>query len=73
MKMKLAITEPQDLELFHNSISGYRNANAALDKAIGAENWAAINDAQNSRSMHASTIALIVNKFATEETGRATQ
>jgi hypothetical protein len=62
--MNFTISTPDTQRLFHSSIAGYRNANAALDAAIASENWSAIEGAQNSRSRHAETIALIVNQHA---------
>lgn len=66
MSITLCITEEADLQMLKQSVIGYRNANVALDKAIELESWSGIDLAQNTRQMHAHTIALIVNKFAVE-------
>jgi len=61
-QLTITILEPNAKRLFSQSIDGYRSANADLDAAIAKENWGAINTAQNRRDLHASTIALIVNR-----------
>lgn len=61
MSTTITILEPGAQQLLNQSIAGYRIANAAIDAAIQAENWKAINQAQGVRELHASTIALIVN------------
>lgn len=59
--MAITITlQLQSERLFQQSIEGYRKANAAIDAAVESENWAAINDAQGNRDMHAYTIAMII-------------
>lgn len=59
--MAITITlQPPSERLFQQSIEGYRKANAVIDAAVEAENWAAINDAQGNRDMHAYTIAMII-------------
>lgn len=60
--LTLSILEPDTNRLFSLSIEGYRIANADLDAAIAKGNWVDINRAQGARDLHASTIALIVNK-----------
>ncbi|WP_100633132.1 hypothetical protein [Pseudomonas qingdaonensis] len=61
--MAITITlQPPSERLFQQSIEGYREANAAIDAAIEAENWAAINDAQGHRDRHAYAIAMIVTR-----------
>lgn len=61
-QLTITILEPNAKRLFSQSIEGYRSANADLDAAIAKENWGAIHMAQGRRDLHASTIALIVNK-----------
>ena len=61
-ELTISILEPNAKRLFSQSIEGYRSANAELDAAIAKENWSAIHTAQSLRDLHASTIALIVNK-----------
>ncbi|KAF2393128.1 hypothetical protein [Pseudomonas frederiksbergensis] len=61
-QLTISILEPNAKRLFSQSIEGYRSANAELDAAIEKENWGAIHIAQSRRDLHASTIALIVNK-----------
>jgi hypothetical protein len=61
MTITITISE-QDSRLLNSSIVGYRSANADMDNAIESENWCAINTAQDNRSLHANTIALIINK-----------
>lgn len=61
-QLTISILEPNAKRLFSQSIEGYRSANAELDAAIEKENWSAIHTAQSRRDLHASTIALIVNK-----------
>ncbi|WP_456025016.1 hypothetical protein [Pseudomonas capeferrum] len=62
VQLTISISEPNAKRLFSQSIEGYRSANAELDTAIAEENWSAIHTAQSRRELHASTIALIVNK-----------
>ncbi|MCF5467147.1 hypothetical protein GIV52_17245 [Pseudomonas syringae] len=64
MNLKINITEPSTLKLLVDSIEGYRVANVALDDAVGSGDWGAICGMQGLRTMHASTIALIVNQYA---------
>ncbi|KPB98812.1 Uncharacterized protein AC499_6596 [Pseudomonas amygdali pv. lachrymans] len=54
-----------------DSIEGYRGANEALDEAVEKENWGAISVVQGLRTMHASTIALIVNQYADSQSAEA--
>ena len=61
-QLTISILEPNAKRLFSQSIEGYRSANAELDAAIAKENWSAIHTALSRRDLHASTIALIVNK-----------
>ncbi|MVV51896.1 hypothetical protein EJA72_27185 [Pseudomonas sp. PB120] len=62
MTMNITLSE-LDKRLLTKGIAGWRNANADIDTAIESENWCAIDGAQNARSLHANTIALIVNKY----------
>ncbi|KPY54169.1 hypothetical protein ALP11_101293 [Pseudomonas syringae pv. papulans] len=71
MTLKINITEPNTLKLLLDSIEGYRGANEALDEAVEKENWGAISVVQGLRTMHASTIALIVNQYADSQSGEA--
>lgn len=70
MTITLTLSE-LDERLLTKGIVGWRNANADIDTAIESENWSAIDGAQNDRSLHANTIALIVHKYtdATAEQG----
>ncbi|MGN2406436.1 hypothetical protein [Pseudomonas viridiflava] len=71
MTLKINISEPNTLKLLLDSIEGYRVSNQALDDAIEKENWGAISMVQGLRTMHASTIALIVNQYADSQVGGA--
>ncbi|PYD06825.1 hypothetical protein [Pseudomonas viridiflava] len=71
MTLKINISEPNTLKLLLDSIEGYRVANVALDEAVEKENWGAISVVQGLRTMHASTIALIVNQYADSQTAGA--
>ncbi|MBM0209651.1 hypothetical protein ALQ72_03600 [Pseudomonas syringae pv. maculicola] len=71
MTLKINISEPNTLKLLLDSIEGYRVSNQALDDAIEKENWGAISVVQGLRTMHASTIALIVNQYADSQVGGA--
>ena len=71
MTLKINISEPNTLKLLLDSIEGYRVSNQALDDAIEIENWGAISMVQGLRTMHASTIALIVNQYADSQVGGA--
>lgn len=46
------------------SIAAYRKANDDIDRAVELGHWGLIYVAQNNRTLHANTIALIVNKYA---------
>ena len=70
MTLTITISEPGAKRLFDQSVAGYQRANADLDSAIENENWGAINRAQESRDLHASTIALIVYSATAEQGGR---
>lgn len=52
-----------DRRLLVSGIVGWRTANGDIDDAISAENWGAIDRAQNDRASHANTIALIFHKY----------
>ena len=69
MTMTIAISE-LDKQLLTKGISDWRSANADIDTAIESENWCAIGSAQNDRSLHANTIALIVNKYTDTTAGQ---
>lgn len=63
-----------DKRLLVNGLVGWRVANGDIDEAISAENWGAIDRAQNDRASHANTIALIFHKYidiTTEQGARA--
>lgn len=60
--------------LFMNSIEGFRRSKFDIDDALKAERWADVCRAQESRSLHAHTIAMIVDRFAAivpEQGGRS--
>lgn len=60
--MTISISE-LDKRMLSTGIAGWRNANADIDTAIESENWSAIESAQQNRSLHANTIALIFHKY----------
>lgn len=62
MTMTTSISE-QDKRMLSEGIAGWRNANVDIDTAILSENWCAIESAQQNRSLHANTIALIFHKY----------
>lgn len=62
MTMTISISE-LDKRMLSQGIAGWRSANADIDTAIQSENWCAIESAQQDRSHHANTIALILHKY----------
>lgn len=62
MTMTISISE-LDKRMLSKGIAGWRSANADIDTAIESENWRAIESAQQDRSLHANTIALIFHKY----------
>lgn len=69
MTMTITMSE-LDERLLTKGIAGWRSANADIDTAIESENWCAIESAQNDRSLHANTIALIVHKYTDTTAGQ---
>lgn len=62
MDMTISISD-LDKRMLSKGIAGWRSANADIDTAIKSENWWAIESAQQDRSLHANTIALIFHKY----------
>ena len=62
MDMIISISD-LDKRMLTKGIASWRSANADIDTAIKSESWCAIESAQQDRSLHANTIALIFHKY----------